>query len=267
MDSMSSSNMEQMQDSMRRAICGSIEFRELGIGKSLVHTGYTYPDGDEFRIVLEIKKNGEVLLTDEGHTMMWLSYEDFNLTDSRTDMIRRSLSSVEFEDGEIFVPCDSSNIGAALQTLIQALQSVSDMIFLRKEMVRSTFLEDVKNVFKSKFKGRCEIDKEIEIGNDSYNLDVYMNVGNRPLYVLIASNKDRCKEATITAMAIELANKAVVEDMAYPLVMSIIDENASDITKKDVFRLINKTDKTFSSSNEVENGIVPYLRTCGLSEA
>ena len=130
---MSSSNMEQMQDSMRRAICGSIEFRELGIGKSLVHTGYTYPDGDEFRIVLEIKKNGEVLLTDEGHTMMWLSYEDFNLTDSRTDMIRRSLSSVEFEDGEIFVPCDSSNIGAALQTLIQALQSVSDMILLRHE--------------------------------------------------------------------------------------------------------------------------------------
>lgn len=265
---MSGSTMEQMQNSMRRAICGSIEFRELGIGKSLVHTGYTYPDGDEFRIVLEIRKNGEVILTDEGHTMMWLSYEDFNHTEVRTDLIRRSLSSVEFDDGEIFIHCDSSNIGAALQTLIQALQSVSDMIFLRKETVRSTFLEDVKTIFIRKFKGRCEIDKEIKIGNDLYNLDVYMNIGNRPLYVLIASNKDRCKEATITAMAVELANKTVIADVpVYPLVMSIIDENASDITKKDIFRLINKTDKTFSSPNEVENGIVPYLKTRGLSEA
>ena len=48
-------------------------------------------DGDELHIVLKITDD-DIVITDEGHTMMWLSYEDFKFTPTRESMFRKIIS-------------------------------------------------------------------------------------------------------------------------------------------------------------------------------
>lgn len=49
-----------------------IEFLEPGA--TMVHTGKWFEDGDELHIIFKCSDEEGIYLTDEGHTMMWLSY-------------------------------------------------------------------------------------------------------------------------------------------------------------------------------------------------
>jgi hypothetical protein len=105
-------------------------YSELGINRILLHTGHFFPDGDEYRIVLEYKEEKDEhgwVLTDDGYTAMWLSYEDFEIIDARRDILRYILDAngAEFDEGEVYIRCDENNAGRALKSLILTIQQMS----------------------------------------------------------------------------------------------------------------------------------------------
>ena len=115
---------------INRSRCDDTGYTELGMNRILLHTGHFFPDGDEFRIVLEYKEEKdecEWILTDDGHTAMWLSYDDFEITDARRDILRRILDTngAEFDEGEVYIRCDENNAGRALKSLIRTIQQMS----------------------------------------------------------------------------------------------------------------------------------------------
>ena len=57
------------------SICSLYEFEDIGNGECLVHTNMFFNDGDELHIVMTASDE-RYTLTDEGHTIMWLSYEE-----------------------------------------------------------------------------------------------------------------------------------------------------------------------------------------------
>ena len=136
--------IDKVMGAMKEAMRPSISFEPRGIGAYLVHTGHTYPDGDELRIVLR-NRDGEWILTDDGHTMMWLSYGDFKLTESRKALLDTTLASncAEIEDGRIWISLAERDPAAVLTSFIQTLIQVADLpIYLSRHSVRSTFSED-----------------------------------------------------------------------------------------------------------------------------
>ena len=86
---------------LRQSVCKQFSLEELDGGGYLVHTDKYFDDGDELHIVL--KTEGGMVLSDEGHTMMWLSYENFNMTPTRERILNRIISqnNVSFEEGRI----------------------------------------------------------------------------------------------------------------------------------------------------------------------
>ena len=69
-------NYEQIIEAIRRSMCADTGYTEIGMNRALLHTGHFFPDGDEFRIVLEYRGEEGWVITDDGHTAMWLSYVD-----------------------------------------------------------------------------------------------------------------------------------------------------------------------------------------------
>ena len=131
---------------LRKSMCSGLEVEPRTVNRFMVHTSYTYPDGDELHILM-INEGGGWIFSDEGHTIMWLSYEGFNLTDLGKDLLERTLKSngVSFKDGELYIPIDTNStdsIGPSLKSLIKAEIQVADLLYSDEETDKDTFIGD-----------------------------------------------------------------------------------------------------------------------------
>lgn len=218
--------MTEMIDSVRRSICENYSFDEIGTDEFLVHTGMYYDDGDELHIVMKKMSDG-VLLTDEGHTMMWLSYEDFTFTGTRRDLLDRYVeqNGVSLIDGCIQITVESpGHAGSALSSLIQTMLQVAGLRNLSRSNVASTFKEDVLSTFReSTLAELCEFKKEIPGKGGSVEADIFLRA-ERPVLIFVASGPGRAKDVLINLLMVQEA------DIGYRTVV-VIDES-SKISKR-----------------------------------
>ena len=223
---------------IRKSVCSEYDFEEIGIGEYLVHTDMYYDDGDELHIVLK-RTNEGYILADEGHTMMWLSYDEYNFTDYRMKLLNGIIGqtgvSLENERMSVFVD-HPSKIGPALSSLIQTMISVSNLRYLSRSNVASTFLEDIRSAFKdSELGGKCEYERKIPTSSgNSIEPDIYIGL-DRPVLVFGAYNSERAKEVFINLL---LAKEL---DQGYRTVVVI--DNDAGISQKDQERLVNTANR------------------------
>lgn len=231
---------------IKKSICSEYEFEEIGIGEYSVHTNMYYDDGDEFHIVMKEVDEGYVL-TDEGHTMMWLSYEGYNFTDVRKKLLSGIISqnNVSFDDERINVSVDSpSKVGPALLSLIQAVMQISNLRYLSRNNVASTFLEDIRTAFKESNLGSiCEYGKKIPAGGgNSIEPDIYIGL-ERPVLVFGANNSERAKEVFI--------NLLLAKDLDQGYRTVVIIDNEAGISQKDQERLVNTASRPIIGTDDV----------------
>ncbi len=102
-----------------------------GGDRYLIHTGYTFPDGDELHMVLE-RRDDEWRITDDAHTLMWLSFEDFDESAERMTALDEVIKSngVSLENGRISVDCTEDDAGERLRTMTQTLLQVARLLHL-----------------------------------------------------------------------------------------------------------------------------------------
>jgi hypothetical protein len=209
-----------------------------------VHTGFTFDDGDEFRIVLNAKSTPWTL-TDEGHTMMWLSYEDYKFTPARKDIFDRIINSneVKYEKERISVAFDPSEAGAALNSITHAISQVADLSFLNTDRVANTFVDDMQEAFRSSALGaRCAFNENIVTPKGSYRSDIIID-GKVPIVVFGITNVSRCKEAMITMLGLAEAGKEY-------RFLTILDDEL-DIPKNERDRLTNRADRSIVGLNDM----------------
>lgn len=258
-------NTKDMLDAIKKSLCSGVEIEEKGIDRYVIHTDFTYPDGDELRIILK-KQDGEWLFTDEGHTLMWLSYENFNLkTDTRSDLFFRTLSSnhAVLEDGRICIRFETGRIRGAIHSMIQALIQTADLLYMDRENVRSTFIEDLQAVFRGRVDMRdVETNKVIKNQKgEEYLIDVYVkgSEGMDPLLVFAVSNKDKCKDAAMAMITLAAEDKMQFTSLA------VIDSMA-EIPPSDRDKLINRADKTYIGLSEMNAGLERFLKKNNYAE-
>lgn len=233
---MTNSDISQIAESLKSGISSKISLESRGVDRYLIHTGFTFQDGDEIHLILK-RKDGRWIITDEAHTLMWLSYEDFNLSETRRTMLDVTLSSnnVSFDDGRIYIDCTDRDAGQCLMSMIQAILQTADLLYLSRNNVRSTYTDDVKQLMKDTLGNRCEFDKHIRRGGEDYVVDVYVDAPI-PLYVFSVPNNDRCKDAIITILALSLEANMEFTSLTF------VDQTAN-LGKENLVKLTNRTDK------------------------
>jgi hypothetical protein len=251
---------DQIETDFRDKVCEQIQLVPEGINRYRVFSPFLFEDGDHLAIVL--KRIGDKWrLSDEGHTYMHLTY-DIDEKDlqrgTRQRIISNTLSTffVKDSDGELLIDITDSRYGDSLYSFIQAIIRISDISYLSRERVRSTFIEDFRSFLASKveephrFFDWHDLIKD-PVGN--YTVDCRINERSTPLFIYAISGDDKARDATINLLQFErwnVSNHSIA-----------IFENQEEISRKVLARLSDVFEKQFSSLELNKDRISKYLET------
>ena len=250
-------NTNPIKEEFRRRVSEQIDLEPQGENRFLVTTPFRFEDGDHFVIALKREGDGWIL-TDEASTIMHLSYwldTDAIESGNRKQIVDNSLSTfaVENRDGELVIPVREERFGDALFDFVQALTKVTDVSFLSREVVRSTFMEDLRSFLRSKVpEDRIQFDwKDERDQSGTYPVDFRINNLKRPLFVYGVPSEDKMNVATISLLTFErwgLKHQSLG-----------IFEDQQAIQRKPLARFLDVVGKSYSSLYENKERIGGFL--------
>jgi len=249
---------EQVVRSFRNSVSGQVRLEPEGIDRFRVFTPFQFDDQDHLAIVLK-RSNGSWVLSDEGHTYMHLSYEISEkdlLRGTRAKVISNALDSFEVQDrdGELVIPVADEEYGHALYNFVQAVLRISDISFLSRERIRSTFLEDFRAFMSERIPESRRAFDWSDPAHDpagNYIVDCRVNGIARPLMVFALPHDGRVRDATIALLQFErwgLAARSLA-----------IFEDQEQISRKVLARFSDTCEKQFSSLSANRDRITRFL--------
>lgn len=201
---------EAIERDFKEKVCEQVRLTAEGLDRFRVFTPFLFEDGDHLAIVLR-RENGQWVLSDEGHTYMHLTY-DLDERDlqrgNRQKIIANALSAflVDDREGELVLTIPEERFGDALYSYVQALLKISDVTYLTRERVRSTFLEDFRAFMEEHVLEQRRTFDWVDGEHDpegKYSVDCRVNGLARPLFVYALPGDDRVRDATIALLQFE----------------------------------------------------------------
>lgn len=127
---------EDSARSFHQTICAGIRVVPEGTDRYRISSPFVFCDGDHLVLILKREK-GEWILSDEGHTLMHLSYRLKSgdlMEGNRNDAIGNlcSLYRIENRGGELITPISDGDYGDAFFQMVQGLLRLE--LFARNEM-------------------------------------------------------------------------------------------------------------------------------------
>lgn len=190
-------------EKVSREMQARIEVEPSGIDSWRIFTPFVAGDGDELKIALK-RKNGGWMLSDEGHTLMSLSYQNVDVDKtSRASVLEKILASsfMKNEEGRLVLDNikDISELADCIFTFTQGLLKVSDMTMWRLEHAKSLFPAKFKEAVSAGVNGRNVIFQYQDTAHDPqglYLIDGYVSLRNgRSAHIYAASNSERAERS------------------------------------------------------------------------
>ena len=161
-------------------------------------------------------------------------------------------------NGELRVCLGNEMLGNVLFTFLQGLSKVSDLAFLRKDRVKSLFLQDFADFLRDLLGERAifdyiESDKDF---NGRYKVDCCIPI-RRPIFIFGVNSDDKCRDTTITLLKFEnwgIKNTSI-----------IIFEEESNLSSRAIPKLLDISGKSYSDLAVAKERMPEYLREISVS--
>ena len=201
-------NTDALQKLLCERLCEEVHITKRPDGAVMLRTHFEFPDGDRFPIHVSELGAGGLRLSDQGHTLMHISYDhdiDSFLEGTRGQLIERTMAETGLEwdgDGGAFcVDTPIDRLPDAIFRLGQALTRVYDLTFLARSHVQSTFYDDLADLLT----GLVDEDKiqqdyrpEAVPNPEAYYVDYRIEgKSDTPLFLYGVPNRDKARLTTI----------------------------------------------------------------------
>lgn len=204
-------NLSDIENKLKDKISNEITLGEEGVNRFRIFNPYEFDDGDHFSIFLK-KENDNWKFTDEAHTIMHMSYDmdvsALKKEGTRQKIITNIISNfgLEENEGTLSIKIDNEDFGAAFYNFIHALIKITDLSYLSKELVRSTFYEDFKSLIKETVPEERltfdythpDYDRE-----GKYVVDCRINGMPKPIFLFAIPHDSKCKDVMISMYLFE----------------------------------------------------------------
>ncbi len=250
--------IHSIEEDFQHKVCKTIRLLAEGVGRYRVFVPFIFDDGDNLVVVLKQERGGWVL-SDEGHTYMHLAYsiDERDLQRGRRQKIitdALTVFNVDDRDGELILPIVDEKYGDALYSFVQAVLKITDVTYLTRECVRSTFLEDFRAIIEEHVPEERRSfdwhDPQLD-PEGKYPVDCRVNSMTRPLFVYALSNDDRVRDATINIHQFERLN------LTFRAVGIFQDQE--EVNRRVLARFSDVCEKLFSSLASKRDRIGKYL--------
>lgn len=207
-------DIDKLQKTLCQLMCTQVHIKRKSHGLLLVETPFYFSDGDPYQIYIKEIGAGILRLSDMGHTMMHLSYE--NDIEKFHEGTRGNLFNqikaetfIEEDNGEFFIDTSVENLGFNIFRLGQALTKITDLTFLNRARAESTFYEDLKEqltriIPEDKIK-KDYYYEQMENARD-YPIDYRIEGKYEPLFLFGVPNRDKARLTTIILERLLRAN-------------------------------------------------------------
>lgn len=232
-------DLEKLQETLCNLMCAEVRIRPRSSNLLAIHTPFYFADGDPYQIYIKERPGGILRLSDMGHTLMHLSYDnDIDKFREGTrgtlfDQIKSEMS-VDEDDGEFFIETSVESLGFNIFRFGQALTKINDLTFLNRFRAESTFYEDLKEqLFRTIPEEKIKKDYFYEQMQDArdYPIDYRIEGKNDPLFVFGIPNKDKARLTTI------VLERLLRENAHFDSLLIFADQ--SSIARPDLARLSN----------------------------
>jgi len=232
-------DINRLQRILCDLMCADVKIKSKNGNLLLVETPFNFPDGDPYQIYIKEMPGGVLRLSDMGHTMMHLSYEndiDKFREGTRGNILNqiKAETFIEEDNGEFFIDTQMENLGFNIFRLGQALTKINDLTFLNRARAESTFYEDLQEQL-MKIIPADKITKDYfydEMDNArDYPVDYRIEGKYAPLFLFGIPNRDKARLTTIIIERL-LRAKANFDSL-------LIFSDQSSIPRADLARLSN----------------------------